>query len=126
MHILFLCTGNSCRSILAEGIFNKHAPQGFTSESAGSKPSGYIHPLALAELSQHNINVQGFASKSWNELISKPDLVITLCSEAAGEACPLYLGDVLRAHWHARPCCKPRQRSRNSTSVFSNLQNARS
>lgn len=99
MHILFLCTGNSCRSIIAEGVFNALAPNGLTAESAGSNPAGYIHPLALTQLEKHGIATDGFSSKSWDILTTKPDIVITLCSDAAQEACPLYLGDVTRAHW---------------------------
>lgn len=99
MHILFLCTGNSCRSIMAEALFKSLAPTGFTAESAGSKPAGYVHPGALAELARHDIPIAGVSSKSWDTITIKPDVVITLCASAAGEACPLYLGDVLRSHW---------------------------
>ncbi len=99
MNILFLCTGNSCRSILAEAIFNQLAPAGFLAMSAGSKPTGQVHPKALAELEKHGISPNGLCSKSWNNLPAKPDIVITLCASAAGETCPLYLGDLLRTHW---------------------------
>ena len=99
MRILFLCTGNSCRSIMAEAIFNNLAPVGFTAESAGSKPAGYVHPGALAELKKHGVPTDGFSSKGWDTITTKPDIVITLCASAAGEACPIYLGDVLRSHW---------------------------
>ncbi len=99
MRVLFLCTGNSCRSIMAEAIFNSLAPAGFSAESAGSKPAGYVHHGALAELEKHGIPTAGFFSKSWDAITTKPDIVITLCASAAGEACPLYLGDVLRTHW---------------------------
>lgn len=99
MRILFLCTGNSCRSIMAEAIFNHLAPVGFTAESAGSKPAGYVHPGALAELKKHGVPTDGFSSKGWDTLTTKPDIVITLCASAAGEACPLYMGEVSRSHW---------------------------
>ena len=99
MRMLFLCTGNSCRSILAEAIFNSLAPAGFVAESAGSNPAGYVHQGALAELARHDIANTGFTSKSWDDITQKPDIVITLCASAAGETCPMYLGDVLRAHW---------------------------
>ncbi|WP_027188268.1 arsenate reductase ArsC [Desulfovibrio cuneatus] len=99
MRILFLCTGNSCRSILAEAIFNSLAPAGFVAQSAGSKPAGYVHPGALAELARHGIANTGFTSKSWDAIAHTPDIVITLCASAAGETCPVYLGNVLRVHW---------------------------
>ncbi|SHN52199.1 arsenate reductase ArsC [Desulfovibrio litoralis] len=99
MNILFLCTGNSCRSILAEGIFNKLAPKGFSAESAGSNPAGYIHPKALEELKKHGINTDNFKSKSWDFISKKPDILITLCDSANGETCPLFLGDAIRTHW---------------------------
>lgn len=99
MNILFLCTGNSCRSIIAEALFRAMAPVGFTAQSAGSKPAGYVHPRALEALAEAGIATQGLASKSWDNLSQKPAVVITLCAGAAGEACPLYFGNVLRSHW---------------------------
>ena len=99
MRILFLCTGNSCRSILAEAIFNSLAPAGFVAESAGSNPAGYVHPGALAELARDGMPNTGFTSKSWDAIAQQPDIVITLCASAAGETCPVFLGDALRAHW---------------------------
>lgn len=99
MNILFLCTGNSCRSILAEATFNALAPEGMRAISAGSKPAGYVHPRSLALLSREGINTEGYYSKSWNDLPVTPDIVITVCGSAAGETCPAYLGNVMRAHW---------------------------
>lgn len=99
MKVLFLCTGNSCRSILAEATFNAIAPQGMRAMSAGSQPAGYVHPRSLALLAREGIPTEGYASKSWNELPHAPDLVITVCAGAAGEACPVYLAPVPRAHW---------------------------
>ncbi len=99
MHVLFLCTGNSCRSIMAEGIFQAMAIQGFTAESAGSHPAGHIHPFALKTLEAHGIASTAFASKSWDDIRTRPDVVITLCDEAAAEACPVFLGNAVRAHW---------------------------
>lgn len=99
MNVLFLCTGNSCRSILAEATFNAIAPQGMRAMSAGSQPAGYVHPRSLALLAREGIPTEGYASKSWNELPHAPDLVITVCAGAAGEACPVYLAPVPRAHW---------------------------
>ncbi len=99
MNILFLCTGNSCRSILAEAVFNDLAPTDWTAMSAGSQPTGQVHPRALALLSREGIPTEGMRSKSWDNLPVIPDVVVTVCSNAAGETCPAYLGPVLRTHW---------------------------
>ena len=99
MNILFLCTGNSCRSIIAEALFKSMAPVGVTAQSAGSNPAGYVHPRALAVLKEAGLSTEGLSSKSWDNLTEKPDVVITLCADAAGEACPLYFGKVVRSHW---------------------------
>lgn len=99
MNILFLCTGNSCRSILAEATFNALAPAGMRAMSAGSNPTGEVHPRSIALLKQKGISTEGYYSKSWNDLPSVPDIVITVCGNAAGETCPAYLGKVIRAHW---------------------------
>jgi arsenate reductase len=99
MHILFLCTGNSCRSILSEATFNHLAPQGWEALSAGSQPTGWLHPRALALLDREGISTAGCYSKSWDALPVTPDIVVTVCSSAAGETCPAYLGPVLRTHW---------------------------
>lgn len=99
MHFLFLCTGNSCRSILSEAVFNHLAPPGFKAISAGSHPTGRINPDAIALLRRHGIAVDCHASKSWHKLPLTPDVVVTVCGNAAGETCPAYLGDVVRTHW---------------------------
>jgi arsenate reductase len=99
MNFLFLCTGNSCRSILAEATFNHLAPAGWHAMSAGSKPTGQVHPRSLALLNREGISTAGYHSKSWDALPLTPDVVITVCSSAAGETCPAYLGAVLRSHW---------------------------
>lgn len=99
MNILFLCTGNSCRSILAEATFNALAPTGMRAMSAGSQPTGEVHPRSLALLKSKGIPADGYYSKSWNELPVAPDIVITVCASAAGETCPAYLGNVIRGHW---------------------------
>jgi arsenate reductase len=99
MNVLFLCTGNSCRSILAEGIFNHLAPKDWKAVSAGSQPTGQVHPRSLALLAREGISTDGLHSKTWDHLPLTPDVVITVCSNAAGETCPAYLGLVLRAHW---------------------------
>lgn len=99
MNVLFLCTGNSCRSILGEATFNHLAPVGWHAMSAGSKPTGYVHPRSLALLAKEGIATEGYHSKSWENLPSTPDIVITVCGSAAGETCPAYLGSVIRTHW---------------------------
>lgn len=99
MNILFLCTGNSCRSILAEATFNALAPEGMKAMSAGSQPTGEVHPRSIALLEREGIPTESYYSKSWDNLPVTPDIVITVCSNAAGETCPAYLGNVLRAHW---------------------------
>ena len=99
MNVLFLCTGNSCRSILAEATFNHLAPAGWTAMSAGSKPTAKVHPRSLALLARESIPTEGHHSKSWDNLPLTPDIVVTVCASAAGETCPAYLGPVLRTHW---------------------------
>lgn len=99
MNVLFLCTGNSCRSILGEATFNHLAPAGWRAMSAGSKPTGQVHPRSLALLAREGIKAEGYYSKSWDNLPATPDIVITVCASAAGETCPAYLGPVLRTHW---------------------------
>ena len=103
MNVLFLCTGNSCRSILAEATFNHLAPAGWRALSAGSQPTGQVHPRSLALLAREQISTAGVASKSWDDLPATPDIVITVCASAAGETCPAYLnpalGSLLRTHW---------------------------
>ena len=99
MNILFLCTGNSCRSILGEATFNHLAPAGWKAMSAGSRPTGQVHPRSLALLTREGISTEGYYSKSWNDLPETPDIVVTVCASAAGEACPAYLGAALRTHW---------------------------
>ena len=99
MNLLFLCTGNSCRSILAEATFNHLAPPGLRALSAGSHPAGYVHPRSLALLAREGIPAAGATSKSWDDLPAVPDLVVTVCDRAAGEACPAYLAPAVRTHW---------------------------
>jgi len=99
MNVLFLCTGNSCRSILGEATFNHLAPPGWKALSAGSHPTGQVHPRSLALLAREGVSTEGYHSKSWDNLPVTPDIVITVCASAAGETCPAYLGPVLRTHW---------------------------
>ncbi len=99
MNILFLCTGNSCRSILAEAIFNHLAPHGFKAASAGSRPTGFVHPRTLELLADEGICHEGYYSKSLDTLTTTPDLIITVCANAQAEACPVFPGPYLRSHW---------------------------
>lgn len=99
MNVLFLCTGNSCRSILAEATFNALAPRGMRALSAGSDPAGHVHPRALALLAREGISTEGCTSKSWNDTTAPVDVVITVCGNAAGEVCPAVLSRVPRVHW---------------------------
>jgi arsenate reductase len=99
VNVLFLCTGNSCRSLISEAVFNHLAPRGWHAISAGSQPTGKLNDRALALLAGKGISTEGYYSKSWDALPVTPDIVVTVCASAAGEACPAYLGPVLRTHW---------------------------
>ncbi|CEG51860.1 MAG: ArsC family transcriptional regulator [Pseudomonas sp. BICA1-14] len=100
MKILFLCTANSCRSILAEALFNHLAPAGMRAFSAGSEPRGEINPLTLEALARAGIAADGLYSKSSDaHQALNPDFVITVCDKAAGEACPVHFGPATKAHW---------------------------
>ncbi|RAS21472.1 MULTISPECIES: arsenate reductase ArsC [unclassified Pseudomonas] len=100
MRVLFMCTANSCRSILSEALFNHLAPAGFQAISSGSFPKGQVLPRSLSTLRQAGISTEGLSSKG-NDAFegSPPDIVITVCDKAAGEACPVYFGPALKSHW---------------------------
>jgi arsenate reductase len=103
MKILFICTHNRCRSILAEAIANHFSEGQIEAASAGSEPAGAVHPMTLKALEFHNIPVAGLYSKSWEEMEDfEPDFVITVCDSAAHEPCPLWFGKSLRAHWNLK------------------------
>ena len=98
--VLFLCTGNSCRSIMAEALLNELGDGRFAAASAGSKPAGFVHPQALACLNHNRIPVQQPHSKTWDEFTDTDlDLVVTVCDNAAGETCPLFPGSPAKVHW---------------------------
>ncbi|MFZ2172183.1 MAG: arsenate reductase ArsC, partial [Methylococcaceae bacterium] len=100
LNILVICTGNSCRSIIGEALFN-HLGQGRVKAfSAGSQPLGRLNAGAVALLQRHGISTEGFSSKSWEAFENQAiDIAITVCDNAAGEICPLYLRPVPKAHW---------------------------
>jgi arsenate reductase len=102
-NVLFLCTGNSARSILGEAVLN-HVGQGrFKAYSAGSYPKGTVHPMALKVLEENGVPADGARSKSWDEFAMpgapRMDFVFTVCDDAAGEACPVWPGQPVTAHW---------------------------
>ena len=100
MKILFMCTANSCRSILSEAQFNHLAPAGQLAVSSGSFPRGEVLPRTLLTLREAGIATEGLSSKGNDAFVdSPPDIVITVCDKAAGEACPVYFGPALKAHW---------------------------
>lgn len=100
MKVLFICTHNRCRSILAEAISNHFSGGKIVAASAGSQPAGEVHPLTLKYLAERGMDTTNLRSQSWDELASfAPDAVITVCDSAAGEACPLWFGDTVKAHW---------------------------
>ena len=102
-NVLFVCTGNSARSILAEGLLNHFARGRFIAHSAGSHPSGTVNPFALSTLQALRIPNDGFRSKSWGEFAEPGapalDFVFTVCDNAAGEVCPVWPGQPMTAHW---------------------------
>jgi arsenate reductase (thioredoxin) len=102
-NVLFLCTGNTARSVLAEGILRKDGAGGFNAFSAGSQPKGVVNPFALKVLDSFDYPTEGFHSKSWDEF-ARPDapvmdFIFTVCDSAAGESCPIWPGHPASAHW---------------------------
>lgn len=104
-NVLFLCTGNSARSVLAESLMNALGNGRFKAFSAGSHPAGAVNPFALAFLQANGLPTEGLRSKSWDEFAAPGapvmDFIITVCDQAAGEVCPLWPGQPVSAHWGA-------------------------
>ncbi len=99
-NILVLCTGNSCRSVMAEVLINHMGEGQYKAVSAGSFPAGYVHPKSIEILERHGINAGEPRSKSWDEFANQNfDLVITVCDQAASESCPIFLGNYQKKHW---------------------------
>lgn len=98
--VLVLCTGNSCRSIMAEALINALGHGRYVARSAGSKPAGYVHPKSLETLQRHGIDIEQPRSKSWDEFAGENfDLLITVCDQAANEQCPVVFGEHQKLHW---------------------------
>lgn len=99
-NVLVLCTGNSCRSVMAEALINHLGADAYKAVSAGSKPAGYVHPKSIEKLKRHGIEAGSPRSKSWDEFEGQSfDLVITVCDAAASEACPVFFGSHKKLHW---------------------------
>lgn len=102
-NVLFLCTGNTARSVLAEGILRQHGEPRFHAFSAGSMPKGMVNPFTLKSLAAFGYPTDGYRSKSWDEFAAadapRMDFIITVCDNAAGEVCPVWPGQSVTAHW---------------------------
>lgn len=100
MKLLYICTHNRCRSILCEAVTNYSNSAGVEAKSAGSQPIGQVHPLSIKYLQERGYSTQDLKSQSWDDFEDyNPDIVVTVCDSAAGEACPVYFGKSLKLHW---------------------------
>ena len=130
LNILFLCTGNSARSIMAEALLKRWGNEKFIAFSAGSKPKGEIHPKTIEMLEKNNLDIQNIRSKSWDEFTDydapEIDFVITVCSNAANETCPIFPGNPLSVHWDiddpARECGSEEKQDSEFLRVFMELK----
>lgn len=126
-NVLFLCTGNSARSILGEALMNAVPGGKFRAYSAGSQPKGEVHPLALHTLKEMDLPTEGYRSKSWDEFATpeapKLDFVFTVCDNAAGEACPFWPGQPMTAHWGVEDPATVEGSEIDKVSAFRNAAN---
>ena len=100
MKILYICTHNRCRSVISEAVTNQRANGLIEARSAGSQPAGQVHPLTLKYLAQAGYATDGLISQSWDDFAGfEPDVIITVCDSAAGEACPVYFSNSIKLHW---------------------------
>jgi len=119
MKLLFICTHNACRSILAEVIAATLGKGRLLTASAGSAPRGEVHPLTLKYLASHGYPTDGLTSQSWDCLSDyEPDVVITVCDSAAGESCPVWLGKTLKVHWGLTDPSNPQLTEEKQASAF--------
>ena len=121
-NVLFLCTGNSARSVMAEAILNSVGHGRFRAFSAGSDPTGKVNPFALEQVAKAGLPTEGYASKSWDEFAragaAEMDFVFTVCSDAAGQACPVWPGHPMTAHWGVDDPAKHRGTEAEKRRVF--------
>ncbi|MDD2608494.1 MAG: arsenate reductase ArsC [Giesbergeria sp.] len=124
-NVLFICTHNSARSIMAEALLNQLGGGKFRAYSAGSRPSSQVHPQALALLQRHKIPTEGLYSKNW-EVFAQPDapkmdFVLTVCDQAAGEVCPVWPGQPMSAHWGMQDPASVKSSPDNLDKAFSEV-----
>ena len=124
-NVLFLCTGNSCRSIMAEMLLNHLGSGQYQAYSAGSFPTGQVHPKSIETLNKHDIKALNPYSKSWDSFSDVDfDLVITVCDQAAGETCPVFLGKPKKLHWSIADPAKATGSNEDRNNAFEEAFNA--
>ena len=125
MNVLFLCTGNSARSIMAEAILNSPGPNRFRAYSAGSHPAGSVNPMAIKWLENNHFGTDNLRSKSWDEFAAPGapvmDFVLTVCDNAAGEVCPVWPGQPISAHWGVEDPVSVEGTTEEKEKAFSNV-----